>query len=245
MMDLIPAIDIIEGTCVRLSQGDYASKKEYGADPLEMAKRFEDHGLQRLHLVDLEGAKGGEIVNIRTLEKIASHTKLVIDFGGGIKKLESLRSAFNAGASMVTCGSIAAKDPELVFKWLQTFGKDKLILGSDAKEGMIATTGWTESSNWEIGPFLDMFLKYGFDRVICTDIACDGMLNGPSFALYTELMANRPQLKLIASGGISSVADLRKLKSMGLDGAIIGKALYEGHISLSQLCAFREESDAS
>ena len=245
MMDLIPAIDIIQGACVRLSQGDYASKKEYGADPLEMAKRFEDVGLQRLHLVDLEGAKGGEIINIKTLERIANHTNLVIDFGGGIKTTESLRRAFDSGASMVTCGSIAARDPELVFQWLETFGKDRLILGADAKDGNIATTGWTESSKWEIGPFIDMFLAKGFERVICTDIACDGMLKGPSFALYRNLLETRKQLRLIASGGISSVEDLRTLKMLGLDGAIIGKALYEGHITLGQLCAFREESDAS
>jgi phosphoribosylformimino-5-aminoimidazole carboxamide ribotide isomerase len=245
MMDIIPAIDIIGGTCVRLSQGDYASKKEYGEDPLEMAKRFESYGLHRLHLVDLEGAKGGEIVNIKTLENIARHTSLVIDFGGGIKTTASLKRAFDSGASMVTCGSIAAKDPELVFKWLETFGKDRLILGSDAKDGKIATTGWTESSKWEIGPFIDMFLAKGFRRVICTDIACDGMLSGPSLALYRNLLETRKELRLIASGGISSIGDLRLLRASGLDGAIIGKALYEGHISLEQLCAFKEESDAS
>ncbi len=243
-MELIPAIDLIGGACVRLSQGDYLSKKEYSDNPLEMAKRFEASGLTRLHLVDLEGAKGGESVNLKTLENIAKNTSLVIDFGGGIKKIESLRRAFDAGASMVTCGSIAAKDPELVFQWLEVFKKDRLILGADAKDGKIATTGWTESSGWELGPFIDMFLSKGFERVICTDIACDGMLGGPSLALYKTLLEKRKSLRLIASGGISSIEDLQNLQAAGLDGAIIGKALYEGNISLAQLSAFREESDA-
>ena len=244
-MDIIPAIDIIGGACVRLSQGDYALKKEYASDPLEMAKRFEDHGLTRLHLVDLEGAKGGSIVNLQSLERIAKHTHLIIDFGGGIKKSDDLRDAFNAGASMVTCGSIAAHDPTLVESWLALYGADKLILGADAKNGMIATHGWLETTSLEVGPFIDSYLAKGFFRVICTDIALDGMLSGPSFALYDELLSNRPSLHLIASGGIASIEDVYALHKGGLGGAIIGKALYEGAITLEELMRFKEETDAS
>lgn len=244
-MDIIPAIDIIGGSCVRLSQGDYSLMKEYASDPLDMAKRFEDHGLKRLHLVDLEGAKGGTIVNLKSLERIAGNTDLVIDFGGGIKRSEDLRDAFNAGASMVTCGSIAVKDPALVESWLAQYGPDKLILGSDAKGGMIATHGWLETTALEVGPFIDSYLEKGFFRVICTDIALDGMLGGPSFALYDELLASRPSLHLIASGGIASIEDVYALQKAGLGGAIIGKALYEGAITLEALVRFKEETNAS
>ena len=243
-MDLIPAIDIMGGACVRLSQGEYSSKKVYAANPLEVAKRFEDAGLKRLHLVDLDGAKGGSIVNIKTLEELAAHTSLVIDFGGGIKREEDLRRAFEAGASMVTCGSIAAKNPALVSQWITLFGKDRLVLGADAKEGKIATTGWTESTNLEVGPFIDSYLAKGFSQVICTDIACDGMLSGPSFQLYNDLLKGRPSLHLIASGGIASMQDIYLLQEAGLSGAIIGKALYEGSITLEDLCHFGEESHA-
>jgi len=244
-MDIIPAIDIIGGSCVRLSQGDYALKKEYASDPLEMAKRFENHGLKRLHLVDLEGAKGGTIVNLQSLERIASNTRLIIDFGGGIKKSDDLRDAFNAGASMVTCGSIAASDPPLVESWLARYGSGRLILGADAKSGMIATHGWLETTSLKVGPFIDSYLAKGFFRVICTDIALDGMLSGPSFALYDELLASRPSMHLIASGGISSIEDVYALHKAGLGGAIIGKALYEGAITLEALMRFKEETDAS
>ncbi|MGB4406409.1 MAG: 1-(5-phosphoribosyl)-5-[(5-phosphoribosylamino)methylideneamino]imidazole-4-carboxamide isomerase [Sphaerochaeta sp.] len=244
-MDIIPAIDIIGGSCVRLSQGDYDSKKEYASDPLEMAKSFEAYGVKRLHLVDLEGAKGGTIVNLKSLERIASHTSLTIDFGGGIKSSSDLRDAFNAGASMVTCGSIAASDPPLVESWLAHYGSDRLILGADAKNGMIATHGWLETSSLEVGPFIDSYLAKGFFRVICTDIALDGMLRGPSFTLYDELLASRPTLHLIASGGISSMEDVHALHKAGLGGAIIGKALYEGAITLKDLMLFREETDVS
>lgn len=244
-MDIIPAIDIIGGACVRLSQGDYALKKEYASDPLEMAKRFEAHGLKRLHLVDLEGAKGGTIVNLKSLERIASNTSLIIDFGGGIKRSDDLRDAFNAGASMVTCGSIAASDPALVESWFARYGSEKLILGADAKDGMIATHGWLETTELEVGPFIDSYLARGFFRVICTDIALDGMLSGPSFALYDNLLASRPSLHLIASGGISSIEDVYALHKAGLDGAIIGKALYEGAITLEALMRFKEDTDAS
>lgn len=244
-MDIIPAIDIIEGSCVRLIQGDYAQKTEYASDPLEMAKRFEAHGLKRLHLVDLEGAKGGAIVNLKSLERIASNTSLIIDFGGGIKSLDDLRDAFNAGASMVTCGSIAASDPPLVASWIARYGPERLILGADAKNGMIATGGWLETTTLAVGPFIDSYLALGFSRVICTDIALDGMMSGPSFALYEELMASRPSLRLIASGGVATIEDVYALHKAGLDGAIIGKALYEGAITLEALMSFKEETDAS
>ncbi len=244
-MDIIPAIDIIGGACVRLSQGDYSLKKEYASDPLDMAKRFEAHGITRLHLVDLEGAKGGTIVNLKSLERIAKNTSLVIDFGGGIKRSDDLRDAFNAGASMVTCGSIAASDPPLVESWLARYGADKLILGADAKNGMIATHGWLETTTLEVGPFIDSYLQRGFFRVICTDIALDGMLSGPSFALYDQLLASKPSLHLIASGGISSIEDVYALHGSGLGGAIIGKALYEGAITLEALMRFKEETDVS
>ncbi|HKL60209.1 MAG TPA: 1-(5-phosphoribosyl)-5-[(5-phosphoribosylamino)methylideneamino] imidazole-4-carboxamide isomerase [Sphaerochaeta sp.] len=244
-MDIIPAIDIIGGACVRLSQGDYALKKEYASDPLEMAKRFEDYGLKRLHLVDLEGAKSGSIVNLKSLERIASNTSLIIDFGGGIKGSGDLRDAFNAGASMVTCGSIAVSDPPLVESWLARYGSERFILGADAKDGMIATHGWLETTELKVGPFIDSYLKKGFFRVICTDIALDGMLSGPSFALYDELLATRPSLHLIASGGIASIEDVYALHKAGLGGAIIGKALYEGAITLEALMRFKEETDAS
>lgn len=239
-MDLIPAIDLIGGNCVRLSQGDYGTKKEYGSDPLEMARRFEEVGVRRLHLVDLEGAKEGVSANLAVLERIASSTGLTIDFGGGIRDTRSLRRAFDAGASMVTCGSVAVKDPLQVCSWLEQFGPERLILGADARDGRIATAGWTESSEWEVGPFVDRFLEAGFEQVICTDIACDGMLAGPSVALYRDLLADRPDLRLIASGGISSVGDLSVLEDAGLSGAIIGKALYEGRITLDQLKDFGE-----
>jgi phosphoribosylformimino-5-aminoimidazole carboxamide ribotide isomerase len=240
-MDLIPAIDIIGGSCVRLSQGDYARKTEYGSDPLAIARQFEEIGIRRLHLVDLEGAKAGRLVNLPTLEKIASKTGLTVDFGGGIRDTRSLEQAFDAGASMVTCGSVAVKDPDLVGQWMQRFGKEHLILGADAKDGMIATSGWTESSRWEVGPFVDRFLAMGFEQVICTDIACDGMLAGPSIPLYRTLQEGRPGLRLVASGGISCIDDLRQLREAGLYGAIVGKAFYEGRITLESLRAFEEE----
>lgn len=239
-MDLIPAIDIIEGELVRLSQGSYDRKTVYFSDPLEMAKRFEDHNLKRLHLVDLDGAKGKGIVNLKVLERIASHTSLVIDFGGGIKHTQDLVSAFDAGASMVTCGSVAVKNPELVLSWLQTYGADRLILGADAKDGLIQSSGWMESSSQEIGPFIDYYLAQGLSTVICTDIAKDGMLGGPSFPLYQQLLQTRPALRLIASGGVSSLEDLVRLKELGLGGAVIGKAMYEGAISLADLARFGE-----
>jgi len=229
-MNLIPAIDIIEGKAVRLSQGDYATKKIYASDPLDLAKQFEDANLKYLHVVDLEGAKGEGIVNLATLERLASNTSLIIDFGGGIKKTKDLEAAFDCGATKVTCGSVAVKDPELVLSWLERWGSDALILGAD----------WLQESSVEVGPFIDSYLQKGMHTVICTDIAKDGMLAGPSLELYKVLLKDRPKLKLIASGGISTIEDLHALQKAGLGGAIIGKAIYEGRISLDALKAFGE-----
>ncbi len=243
-MDLIPAIDIIEGKAVRLCQGSYAEKTVYASDPLEVAKQFADANLKRLHLVDLDGAKGKGIVNLSVLERIASHTSLIVDFGGGIKKTEDLERAFDAGASMVTCGSVAVREPTLVLSWLQRFSPDRLILGADTKDGTIKSGGWLESSNLAVQSFIASYVAQGFTTVVCTDISKDGMLQGPSLELYRSLLASIDSLHLIASGGISSLKDLHALKQAGLSGAIIGKALYEGRISLDALRRFGEEQDA-
>ena len=234
-MDLIPAIDLIEGKVVRLAQGDYDQKTIYSSNPLEVAKAFEDHGIRRLHVVDLEGAKGGGIVNLETLETLARNTALIIDFGWGIKKEEDLRQAFDAGARYVTVGSIAVTEPALVKKWIQRFGSDRLILGADSKGGIIRTHGWLKESGLDVQSFIESYLHEGLDTVICTDIAKDGMLSGPSYELYGKLLGAMPSLKLIASGGVSSIRDLERLRDLGMDGAIIGRALYEGTITLDEL----------
>ncbi|HOR80628.1 MAG TPA: 1-(5-phosphoribosyl)-5-[(5-phosphoribosylamino)methylideneamino]imidazole-4-carboxamide isomerase [Sphaerochaeta sp.] len=234
-MDLIPAIDLIEGKVVRLAQGDYDQKTIYSSNPLEVAKAFEDHGIRRLHVVDLEGAKGGGIVNLETLETLARNTALIIDFGGGIKKEEDLRQAFDAGARYVTVGSIAVTEPALVKEWIQRFGSDRLILGADSKGGIIRTHGWLKESGLDVQSFIESYLHEGLDTVICTDIAKDGMLSGPSYELYGKLLGAMPSLKLIASGGVSSIRDLERLRDLGMDGAIIGRALYEGTITLDEL----------
>lgn len=234
-MDLIPAIDLIEGKVVRLAQGDYDQKTIYSPNPLEVAKAFEDHGIRRLHVVDLEGAKGGGIVNLETLETLARNTALIIDFGGGIKKEEDLRQAFDAGARYVTVGSIAVTEPALVKEWIQRFGLDRLILGADSKGGIIRTHGWLKESGLDVQSFIESYLHEGLDTVICTDIAKDGMLSGPSYELYGKLLGAMPSLKLIASGGVSSIRDLERLRDLGMDGAIIGRALYEGTITLDEL----------
>ncbi len=239
-MHIIPAIDIIEGNAVRLTQGRYDSKKIYASDPLDLAKQFEAHNLKYLHLVDLDGAKGKGIVNLKTLERLAANTKLIIDFGGGIKKSEDLQAAFDSGASKVTVGSIAVKDPDLVFSWLETYGPDRLILGADAKDGMIQSAGWLEASDKEVGAFIDFYHKKGMKQVVCTDIAKDGMLAGPSTDLYKRLLSAQPDIQLIASGGIACLDDLYGLKDAGLYAAIVGKAIYEGRISLEELSAFTE-----
>ncbi|MCR5732393.1 MAG: 1-(5-phosphoribosyl)-5-[(5-phosphoribosylamino)methylideneamino]imidazole-4-carboxamide isomerase [Sphaerochaetaceae bacterium] len=234
-MRIIPAIDIIAGEAVRLTKGDYSTRTVYYHDPLEAAKAFEGAGLERLHLVDLEGAKAGHIVNIKTLERIASKTTLVIDFGGGVKSTEELERAFNAGASQVTCGSIAIKDRELVLSWLEKFGPERLILGADCRNGMVSASGWLEDSTLEVTSFIDSYHKKGMVYCISTDIAKDGMLMGPSVDLYKKILEKEPGLKLIASGGVSCVEDLYTLKEAGLFGAIVGKAFYENRITLSEL----------
>ncbi|MTI41569.1 1-(5-phosphoribosyl)-5-[(5-phosphoribosylamino)methylideneamino]imidazole-4-carboxamide isomerase [Fulvivirga lutimaris] len=237
-MRLIPAIDIIDGQCVRLSQGSYDTKKVYEKDPTEVAKRFEDSGIKYLHLVDLDGAKKGQITNWKVLESIANNTDLIIDFGGGIKTNEDIEIAFNAGASQITCGSIAVKNPQQVLDWIAKYGADKLILGADVKDKMIATGGWIETSTIQLDDHIATYLKQGIKSVICTDIATDGMLQGPNLSLYKELLSTFPELKLIASGGVSSIEDLKKLKAAGQFGAIIGKAIYENKISLKELTDF-------
>ncbi|MCG9971719.1 1-(5-phosphoribosyl)-5-[(5-phosphoribosylamino)methylideneamino]imidazole-4-carboxamide isomerase [Christiangramia crocea] len=234
-MRIIPAIDIIEGKCVRLSKGDYNTKKIYNENPLEVAKSFQDHGIEYLHLVDLDGAKSSHIVNYRILEQIASKTSLKVDFGGGLKSDKDLKVAFESGANQITGGSIAVKDPELFQSWLQKYGNDKIILGADAKDRKIAVSGWLENSEEQIIPFIQEFEKSGVRYVICTDISKDGMLEGPSFALYEEILSETDNISLIASGGISKFDELPSLEEIGCEGVIIGKAIYENRISLKQL----------
>ena len=262
-MRIIPAIDIIEGKCVRLSKGDYDTKKVYNENPLEVAKAFEAHGIQHLHLVDLDGAKSKHIVNHSILEQIASKTSLKIDFGGGLKSDEDLRIAFESGANQITGGSIAVKDKDTFLGWIKKYGSEKIMLGADAKNEKVAVSGWQEESSEELIPFIKSYLKKGIQYVICTDIAKDGMLAGPSFDLYKKILAlvRVPQsdqaqglpeanedspsslkapsaLHLIASGGISAFDELPKLEEIGCEGTIIGKAIYENKISLKQLEKF-------
>lgn len=239
-MRIIPAIDIIGGKCVRLTKGDYNSKKIYNEHPLEVAKAFEDAGIQFLHLVDLDGAKAHKIVNYKVLEQIANKTNLHIDFGGGLKSDDDLRVAFNAGAKQVTGGSIAVKNPSVFENWINTYGSKTIILGADCKADKIAVSGWQETSNLDLIPFIQAYQKKGIQYVICTDISKDGMLKGPSFNLYKSILEqtnNRP-LKLIASGGVSNIDELPKLKALGCEGVIIGKAIYENKITLKQLESF-------
>lgn len=234
-MRIIPAIDIIDGQCVRLSKGDYDTKKIYNENPLEVAKEFEAHGIEHLHLVDLDGAKSKHIVNHKVLEQIASKTNLKIDFGGGLKTDDDLRIAFESGAQQITGGSIAVKDKEIFTRWIETYGADKIILGADALDEKIAVSGWQEESKEELLPFIQSYQEKGIQNVICTDISKDGMLEGPSFDLYTKILNSVSDLKLIASGGISTFDELPRLAEMGCEGTIIGKAIYENRISLKQL----------
>ena len=238
LIEIIPAIDLIEGKCVRLTKGDYGTKKVYNEDPLEVAREFEDHGIKRLHVVDLDGAKAGHIINYRTLEKIAGKTNLVIDFGGGLKTSEDLRIAFESGAQMVTGGSIAVKNPEEFTSWITKYGAGKIILGADAKDKKIAVSGWQEDTSEELIPFVKKYREKGIEKVICTDISKDGMLEGPSTELYREMMEEIPRLYLIASGGVSSIEDIEKLQEAGIPAVIFGKAIYEGRISLKELERF-------
>jgi phosphoribosylformimino-5-aminoimidazole carboxamide ribotide isomerase len=234
-MRIIPAIDIIDGKCVRLSKGDYDTKKIYNENPLEVAKAFEAHGIKHLHLVDLDGAKSKHIVNHKILEQIASHTNLKIDFGGGLKSDDDLRVAFESGAAQITGGSIAVKDKETFSGWIATYGADKIILGADALDEKVAISGWQEESTEELLPFIKAYQAKGIRYVICTDISKDGMLEGPSFDLYEKILTNIAGIKLIASGGISDFKELPRLAEIGCEGTIIGKAIYENRISLKQL----------
>ncbi|WP_343586700.1 1-(5-phosphoribosyl)-5-[(5-phosphoribosylamino)methylideneamino]imidazole-4-carboxamide isomerase [Flavobacterium sp.] len=234
-MRIIPAIDIIEGKCVRLSKGDYDTKIIYNENPLEVAKSFEAHGIEYLHLVDLDGAKSSKIVNYKILEQIATQTSLKIDFGGGLKSDDDLRIAFESGANQITGGSIAVKNRAIFEKWISEYGSEKIILGADAKDEKIAVSGWLEESNEDLVPFIQDYQSKGIQYVICTDIAKDGMLQGPSFDLYSKILAEAKGVKLIASGGISTFDELPKLAELGCEGTIIGKAIYEGRISLKQL----------
>lgn len=235
MIEIIPAIDIIDAKCVRLSQGDYAQKKIYNENPLEVAKEFEANGIKRLHLVDLDGAKSSRIVNYKVLENIATHTNLTIDFGGGLKTDDDLRIAFESGASMVTGGSIAVKNPPVFLSWLQKFGSEKIILGADVKNENIAVSGWQEGTKLNMFDFLQDYTAKGISKIICTDISKDGMLQGSNVDLYVKIKQQFPNLFVIASGGISSMNDIYALNDKNIDGVITGKAIYEGKITLQEI----------
>lgn len=238
MIQIIPAIDIIGGKCVRLSQGDYERKTIYNENPLEVAKMFESSGIKHLHLVDLDGAKAHHIVNYKVLEEISSNTDLVIDFGGGLKSDEDLRIAFECGALMVTGGSIAVRSSEIFLSWIEKYGKEKIILGADAKDEKIAITGWQENTESDVLSFIREWHQKGIDKVISTDISRDGMLTGPSVELYQKIMQEVPEIYLIASGGVSSMADIEQLQKAGIPAVITGKAIYEGKISMKEIEKF-------
>ncbi len=242
--EIIPAIDLIEGKCVRLSQGDYGRKTIYNENPLEVALQYEDAGLQRLHLVDLDGAKKGEVANFKVLEKIASRTQLTIDFGGGIKTTAALKNVFDAGAAMASIGSIALKDKELFYSWLIGFGAERFLLGADVKEEKIAVHGWLENTDVSVFDFIRENKSRGVNKVFCTDIAKDGLLQGPSLDLYKKLLKEIKDLQLIASGGVANAGDVEKIQESGCTGVIIGKAIYEGKISLQELSRFNERNKA-
>jgi len=234
-MEIIPAIDIIEGKCVRLTQGDYAQKKIYNENPLEVAREFEDAGIKRLHLVDLDGAKAGQVKNWKVLETIAGKTKLIIDFGGGIKKQEDVSIVFDSGASLATVGSIAVKNEAELVKWFKIFGTDKFLLGADVKDEKITIGGWLETTDISVYDFIRKYTGYGVHQLFCTDVSKDGKLEGPATDLYKKITAEFPALHFIASGGVSEPGDLEKLQEAGCKGVIIGKAIYEGRIKLSDL----------
>jgi len=238
MIEIIPAIDLIEGKCVRLSQGDFARKKIYNENPLEIAKEFESFGLRRLHIVDLDGAKYGKVTNLKVLETIASQTSLVIDFGGGIKTGEDIKAIFNAGAEMASIGSVAVKEPDKFFAWLEEYGGEKIFLGADVKGGKLAINGWQTKTDLEILPFLQSNFERGVSRIFCTDISKDGLLEGSANELYVEILREISGLKLIASGGVSKIEDIFELEKIGCAGVIVGKAIYEGKIKLEELKIF-------
>ncbi|MEK6450018.1 MULTISPECIES: 1-(5-phosphoribosyl)-5-[(5-phosphoribosylamino)methylideneamino]imidazole-4-carboxamide isomerase [unclassified Myroides] len=233
-MRIIPAIDVIDGKCVRLSKGDYDTKKIYADDPVEMAKRFEDSGIQYLHLVDLNGAKSNKVQIAGLIEAIATQTKLIVDFGGGIKTEDDVKIAFESGANQITVGSVALNNPLMFYSWLKEYGSDKIILGADCKDRQIMTQGWLKGSKVDVVDFISEYMEQGVSTTIVTDIDKDGMLSGPAFELYNEIMS-KTGVDLIASGGITTIADVLRLREMGCEGAIIGKAIYEGTITLKQL----------
>lgn len=235
MIELIPAIDIINGQCVRLTQGDYGQKKVYNNDPVSVAQRFESLGFSRLHIVDLDGAKSKHIVNLPVLQAITSATRLTVDFGGGIKTEDDIEKAFAAGAQMVTVGSIAVTQPELFILWLHRYGANRMVLGADVRHGMISINGWKDDSNEPLLPFLKKYIDAGVRNVLCTEISKDGTLEGPATALYTDIMHTYPQLHLIASGGVSQISDILSLERAGIPAVVFGKAIYEGRIDLQQL----------
>ena len=237
-MEIIPAIDVIDGKCVRLSKGDYDTKKIYNEDPLEVALQFADWGLRRLRVVDLDGAKAGHIVNHKVLERICGHTDMTVDFGGGLKTTEDLRIAFESGAAMVTGGSIAVKNPAEFETWIKTYGPGRIILGADAKNGKIAVTGWTETSGQDLIPFVKAYKEKGLDKVICTDISRDGMLQGPAVELYEKMMSEVDGLHLIASGGVGCADDLKRLSEACIPGVIVGKAIYEKRVTREDIMAY-------
>jgi phosphoribosylformimino-5-aminoimidazole carboxamide ribotide isomerase len=234
-MEIIPAIDIIDGKCVRLTFGDFNKKKVYNENPLEVAKQFEDAGIKRLHLVDLDGAKVGHVINYKTLETICSQTQLTVDFGGGLNCNDDLSIAFKSGAALVTGGSIAVKNRELFSQWLSEYGSEKIILGADVRDLKIAIKGWQEDSGLTINELISSYQTNGIQKIICTDISKDGGMKGPSFNLYKQLMHDFPKQQFIASGGVTTIDDVKRLKEMGMFGAIIGKAIYEGSIKLEEL----------
>ena len=234
-MQIIPAIDIIDGKCVRLTQGDYAQKTIYNENPLEVALQFQDAGLERLHLVDLDGAKAGAVKNWKVLEQLTSKTKMIIDFGGGIKKEEDLRIVFDSGAAYATIGSLAVKEEAKFVAWLQAYGASKFLLGADVKDEKIAVGGWLETTDINILDFIKQYTAHGISQLFCTDVSKDGKLEGPSITLYEKIITQFPNLHFIASGGVSNLTDLEQLKEIGCKGAIVGKAIYENRISLEEL----------
>lgn len=237
MIELIPAIDIIDGKCVRLTQGDYAKQKVYNDDPVAQAKEFEALGAKRLHMVDLDGAKSHHIVNHKVLERVTAATHLKVDFGGGVKTDEDIKLAFSAGASMVTVGSVAVSNPKLFISWLNNYGAERIILGADVRKGKISINGWKEDSSVDLLPFLKKYVDAGVKTVLCTEISKDGTLDGPAIDLYKDVMARYPHLHLIASGGVSCDEDIRKLEDAGIPAVVFGKAYYEGRINLEKLLA--------
>ena len=237
-MIIIPAIDIIGGKCVRLTNGDYGLQKIYNDNPVEVAKQFEDAGITRLHMVDLDGAKAGNIVNLKVLEAVANSTKLVIDFGGGIKKINDIESVFNAGAAIATIGSLAVKHPEILEEWLMEFGASRFLIGADVLDEKIKISGWLEDGGINIFDFIGKMISLGVTHIFCTDISKDGAMQGPSFELYKRIITEHPEINLIASGGVTSLLDLQQLKEIGCNAAIVGKAIYEGQVTLQELAIF-------